>query len=166
MKRLLLLRHAQTHDAARGQADIDRTLTRRGVQDAQAMADLLRRKGIIPNILLCSTATRTQQTAAIFGEILNVPTDNIHKHEAFYHASSTIFLDALYALEDTVDTALIVAHNPSISLFASEISNATLAIDMRPASMVGLTFSTDKWTSIDQASRTLFLIENPTSING
>lgn len=166
MKRLLLLRHAQTHDAAPGQTDIERTLTRRGVQDAEAMAALLHRKEIIPNILLCSTATRTRQTAAIFGEMLNVPSNNIQHHEAFYHASSTLFLEALYALEDDIDTVLIVAHNPSISLFASEISNATVAINMRPASMVGLSFATDKWSSIDQASRTLFLIENPTSING
>jgi phosphohistidine phosphatase len=61
VNRLAVLRHAKaTHEP--GYSDINRPLTRRGQRDAAAVGRFLRTKGIVPDIVLCSSSSRTSET--------------------------------------------------------------------------------------------------------
>ncbi|MFI5000638.1 MAG: SixA phosphatase family protein, partial [Reyranellales bacterium] len=64
MKAILLLRHAKSGWGDASLADHDRPLNRRGERAAEAMAVHIVRQAPRPDLILCSTATRTCQTLA------------------------------------------------------------------------------------------------------
>src|SRR5260221_10350568 len=65
MKRLILLRHAKAVPAESGIEDFDRTLMLIGMQDAGAMARYLGKSDYAVDLILCSAAARTVQTAEL-----------------------------------------------------------------------------------------------------
>ncbi len=61
VNRVAVLRHAKaTHEP--GYSDFNRPLTRRGQRDAAAVGRFLRTQGIVPDIVLCSSSSRTSET--------------------------------------------------------------------------------------------------------
>ncbi|HUK69405.1 MAG TPA: histidine phosphatase family protein [Streptosporangiaceae bacterium] len=61
VNRLAVLRHAKaTHEP--GYSDINRPLTRRGQRDAAAVGRFLRTQGIVLDLVLCSSSSRTSET--------------------------------------------------------------------------------------------------------
>ena len=65
MKRLFLLRHAKAQPADGSIEDFDRTLLLSGMQDGAAMARYLRKGDYKLDLILCSAAARTAQTAEL-----------------------------------------------------------------------------------------------------
>jgi hypothetical protein len=62
MRRLYLLRHAKSSWEDVGLADHDRPLAPRGRRAAKAIGRHLRDSGIEPELVLCSSARRAQET--------------------------------------------------------------------------------------------------------
>ena len=148
MRRLILMRHAKS-DWSHGTDDHDRPLNPRGRNAALALGDWLRKQDLLPNAVLCSTATRTCQTCA--GLALPDSTDVAHV-AALYLAEPAQILDTLRqrAMGGTV---LLIAHNPGIANTAAALlkenpgrpgfdrypSGATTVID----------FEIDDWAALD-----------------
>lgn len=108
---LLLLRHAKASPHSETGSDHDRPLAKRGLRDAQAIATLLRSARLKPDLVLCSTALRTRQTAAA---ILTIwPSLNIQYEDSLYLTSVTEALEFLRRI-DSARTALLIGHNPMI----------------------------------------------------
>ena len=63
MKRLILLRHAKAVSGS-SSGDRDRVLAARGQTDAPKIGAHMRRKKWLPDLVLCSPAARTEETAA------------------------------------------------------------------------------------------------------
>ena len=72
MKKLLLIRHAKAEKDITVK-DIDRPLKYIGIQDATFMAERLKERSLIPQILITSPALRTKTTAEIFADHLLLP---------------------------------------------------------------------------------------------
>ena len=70
------------------------------------------RAGLIPHRVLCSTARRATQTWDLVSEQLthSIP---VEIREDLYHASPGSLLKLLQELPETVETALLVGHNPT-----------------------------------------------------
>ncbi len=120
-RRLILMRHAkQTGLAVR---DHDRPLTDGGRDDAYGVGERLACAGAIPDRVLSSTALRCQQTweavASGLGSAIEIDLDL-----ALYNASSHDLLHALLAVDDDVQSLLLLAHNPGISMLGRELSTA------------------------------------------
>ena len=62
MRELLLFRHAKSSWDQPGVADRERDLAPRGLDAARRMGALLRERGLVPDLVLCSTARRTVHT--------------------------------------------------------------------------------------------------------
>lgn len=161
MKRLILIRHAKTHQAKIEERDFDRMLTERGFKDAALMGERLKKAGIIPEIILSSTAKRAEQTANIIAGASYYSIENISWHPDFYQCMPQAFLEALYSLDDTMETAFIIAHNPGISMFATELAGAAMQIEMPTCGIVGIDLHTAKWTGLHTAKKQLFLVDTP-----
>ncbi len=111
IRTLLLLRHAQTEDAAPGGRDHQRRLTAYGERQARAVGDRLRAEGIGIDVVLCSSAVRTRQTCALLG----LPDEvTVEVADAFYNAGADTLIEAVTALDGDVTTALIVGHAPGV----------------------------------------------------
>ncbi|GAB3660278.1 histidine phosphatase family protein [Actinocorallia lasiicapitis] len=107
-KRLLVLRHSKAAQVL-GLADHERPLAERGRADAAAMGDFLRREGLLPDQVLCSTALRTRET--LDGLALDAP---VSYERGIYVGDGYDLLTLVQITEDDVDALLLVGHNPAV----------------------------------------------------
>jgi phosphohistidine phosphatase len=115
MHQLILLRHAKAAPEAAGLADHDRPLTEAGRRMAGAMGAAMRQAGLAPDVVLVSSALRTQQTLAAL-EAASVWDEwpNIDTLPGLYMANVNQMRDVLRELPETVRSALVIGHNPGL----------------------------------------------------
>ena len=113
MKTLLILRHAKSSWKNAGLADHDRPLNKRGQRDAPRMGQLLRGEGLIPDLILSSTARRALDTAEAAAETSGFEGD-IESRPDFYMAGPEAYLRALRGLSDDYGCVLVIGHNPGL----------------------------------------------------
>lgn len=115
-RRITLIRHAKAEDDGVTQ-DHQRRLNPRGVADAAALGAWLKETGGLPELFLCSTATRTRETLAGFAT--NTPTILTDKA---YLASAGELLALLQQTDDAVKHVAVVAHNPGLHQLAATLA--------------------------------------------
>ena len=125
-KTILLLRHAKSAWGHAALADHDRPLNRRGERAAEAMADHIVRHTPRPDMILCSTATRTRQTLAPLVLRLAAPAPPIALEKSLYLASEDALLARLQAVPDHVGTVLMIGHNDGIWRLAETLGGQGL----------------------------------------
>ncbi len=121
MKRLYLLRHAKSDWADPDKVDADRPLSARGRRAAPAMGHYMREEGLVPALVLASTARRAEETWDLLSPALkaNVPLESSDK---LYLASPNRLMKTVRGLSDKWPSALIVGHNPGLQAFALELA--------------------------------------------
>ncbi|MBU6397576.1 MAG: histidine phosphatase family protein [Rhodospirillales bacterium] len=126
MHQLIFLRHAKAEAEARGQSDHSRALTDKGRHAAKKIGQAMRTAGLAPEVVLVSTATRTQQTLE---ELENTPVwdewPNIDSLPQLYMATPQQMLGILQNLPETVRSAIVIGHNPGLHGLALELAGAT-----------------------------------------
>jgi len=123
MHQLILLRHAKAAPAGGGLVDHDRPLTDTGRAAASTLGQAMRRAGLAPEVVLVSTALRTQQTLeGLEGADVWDEWPNIESLPALYMAPPAIILDALRELPETVRSALVIGHNPGLHELALSLA--------------------------------------------
>lgn len=125
MHQLILLRHAK---AARGTSEVsdhDRPLTADGTRAAAAMGAAMRGIGLVPDVVLVSSAQRTQETLDALEPWDERP--NIEVIPSLYMATMRQIRDILRALPETVRSVLVIGHNPGMHELAQDLAVAILA---------------------------------------
>lgn len=112
--RLILMRHAKSSWKDTTMDDHDRPLNGRGRRSAAALGDWLRQNGFVPDRILCSSATRCQETCA--GLALGIPPQVIG---ALYHASPREMFGQLQRATGTC--VLMIGHNEGIGVLAQRL---------------------------------------------
>jgi phosphohistidine phosphatase len=124
VKTLLLLRHAKSAWDDRGLDDHKRPLSKRGERSAKAMAGHIARKAPRPDLILCSTATRTRQTLAPLIKRLGAPSPPISLENGLYLATEEVLLAHLRAVTGHVSTVLLIGHNDGIGQLAADLAGS------------------------------------------
>jgi phosphohistidine phosphatase len=119
MKRLFLLRHAKAQPADGGTEDFDRTLLLSGMQDASAMARHLRKNGYAPDLILCSAAARTTQTAEL---VLHELDCEIDYRDNLYLADTARLMAAVRGAPASAAALMLVGHNPGMEDCATALA--------------------------------------------
>ena len=126
---LWLLRHGKAADhAAGGGPDRQRPLVARGKRDAGALGrrlaagqGVLGLEGVpVPELIVCSSAVRTRQTA----ELVNQGLDDrlaIEAYASLYGATTDTALRYVREIDDGLRSALLVGHNPTMYQLAWEL---------------------------------------------
>ena len=117
MKQLFLLRHAKSSWEDPELADHDRPLAPRGRRAAKLIAKHLRRQGIAPELVLCSSAARTRETLELIAPALgeDVP---VQIEDELYAASEQVLLERVREVEDGIESLLLIGHNPGVEQLA------------------------------------------------
>jgi phosphohistidine phosphatase len=120
MKTLILMRHAKSAWDAGDIADHDRPLSDRGRAAAPAMGRWLKEQKLVPDLVMCSTATRAAETLDLLRSDLpkNVP---VQMADCLYMALPREMLAALGKVKDA-NTILLIGHNPGIGSLAHWLS--------------------------------------------
>ncbi|OWU84004.1 hypothetical protein ATO6_16525 [Oceanicola sp. 22II-s10i] len=116
-KRLIVIRHAKAVPGTPALRDFDRTLNKRGQRSAEAIGAWLARMGYLPDLILCSSAQRTRETAQSLG--LDVP---VRHEDALYEASPDRIMSLVQGAQGA--TVAVIGHNPGIGGFAADLLDA------------------------------------------
>ncbi len=118
LHRLILMRHGKAEGRAQSGEDIDRALTQRGRDDVAAVAELLFREELIPDIALVSTALRCEETWEAARPIFP-PRVKVELMRHLYNAPPAVLLEA--ARDIGADSVAVVAHNPGLHTLMTEL---------------------------------------------
>ena len=88
MKFMYLIRHAKSSLDFDWDNDFERTLDKRGKQEAALMAEKLFNKKVVINTIVSSTAIRALTTAHFFATAYGINENAIIKIPELYHASA------------------------------------------------------------------------------
>ena len=146
MRKLFLMRHAES---AWGTPDVKRKLNQRGKRDAHRMGRFLREQNVILDSILCSTAERAKETAAGFMQKYTYDADVLYLDE-LYQASYETYLALLNNLPDSIEAAMIIAHNPTVEDFLEAVCNAKEYISA--ASVADIEFQIEQWSDLSIAA--------------
>jgi phosphohistidine phosphatase len=150
MKQLLLLRHGEA-GFSQG-LDIDRKLTLKGKEKLIRLGESLLKSGFSVDLMFCSSASRTQETAAIIKKYISIKEEVMTRK--IYNADLKTLLELIEDTDELVGTCLLVGHNPTISLLLSHISNSNY-IGMQPGMLARLELEVPHWRMIGHGTGTL-----------
>jgi phosphohistidine phosphatase len=157
---LLVLRHAETEDVRPGSRDSQRRLTPDGERHAEEVGDYLREQGITVDAVLCSSATRAEQTLELLKLGDQLALDRVQIAERFYNAGADTLISAVRDLPADCHVALLVGHAPGAPGLVHDMADpdtsapgAVGAIESRfpAAALARLEFDGD-WSEIESGS--------------
>ena len=127
MKRLLLLRHAKSDWSDEDLDDHARTLNARGRAAATRMGQYIKENGLAPQLIVCSTATRTRETLELLQQEMGTDA-KVCFDRGMYLAMPEQMLDValehLQQAETEPDCVLILAHNPGTHSLALGLAHS------------------------------------------
>jgi len=113
MKTIYLLRHAKSSWSGPETDDFDRPLNERGRRNAAEIGQYLAKNDVRPDVILCSVAARAQETLSIIRPFLP-ENQKIKIDKELYLASSETLRKYLENIDESVNSVMIVAHNPGL----------------------------------------------------
>ena len=120
---LLIMRHAKADRAGHADADFDRTLTDRGERDAKKMGAWLKKKKIIPDMIVSSPAARAERTALIVSREIGFDPAGIVMDKKIYEASLADLLKVTAAYARAAGCLLLIGHNPGLEELLDYLSS-------------------------------------------
>ncbi len=160
MKLLYIARHAKSSWDFSGISDHERPLIGKGIKRTKLIGNYLLQNNAKPDLIISSFAVRAYETAALIAESLSYPKENIQVENNLYHSNVDILFDHIYGLSNSVNSVMMVGHNPTFT----EFSNYFLKdeIDWLPTSaVVCVSFDTDKWGDIHLAKKRVKFVISP-----
>jgi phosphohistidine phosphatase len=145
MKRLLIMRHAKSSWKNAELTDHERPLKKRGKHDAEKMGKVLKNKKIIPDLIICSTATRAQETAEIIADSLKYK-KKITFSDALYMAEPSDILSAIAEYGKKDKTIMVIGHNPGTEALLQILTGKVESLPT--ASIAYITAKIENWTNI------------------
>ena len=173
MLELLLLRHAKSSWDVPETDDHARDLAPRGAAAAPRMGALLAARGLVPDRVLCSTATRARNTWALVAAALPAPPEPLLLDE-LYLASPARMLRLIARHAGDSRRLLLVGHNPGMHSLAADLAGtgdltARLALAEKfPTAAIahlGIAPATG-WTGLRAGQGTLLGFWRPRDLDG
>lgn len=162
---LLVVRHAKS-DWAAGAPDHERPLNARGRREAPELGRRLAEAGLRPDLVVCSDATRAQQTWQLASSAWSAPPP-VQVESRLYDASRSEVLAVLTETADAVQTLACVGHEPTSSALVTLLSGTAdpdaataLAAGLKTACAAVLTFD-GPWAGLEPGMARLVSVVAP-----
>ena len=124
------------------------------------MIDFLKKRGAAVDLILSSPAVRAYETAKLFAWALGLPEEALRLENGIYAADADRLGDQFFDLPVSVNSLMMVGHNPGITDFANQFLRPK--IEMLPTSgMVGLEFDIGKWEEIMSCKAKKLFVVSP-----
>jgi phosphohistidine phosphatase len=162
VKTVLLFRHAKSDWDAEYRVDHERPLAKRGRKAAVLIGKFLAAAGETPNLVISSSAKRAQDTARRAVEKGGWGC-HIVIEPRLYGASEEGILETLRGVSESVETVLLVGHEPMWSIFAGALVGGA-DIRFPTGAVIRIDLAVDDWDSVRPASGTLVWMVTPRQI--
>jgi len=155
---LMLLRHAKSDWDADVGDDHHRPLAARGVKAAERMGEVLRDLGLVPDIVVSSTATRARSTAEL-ARLSGGWDSRLVLEDALYGASVAESLAVAAAHGGEYDRLMLVGHEPTWSMTVRHVTGASAEI--RTATCAMIEMHAETWDEVPHSSGSLVTLLQP-----
>jgi phosphohistidine phosphatase len=153
------MRHAKAEQV--GPTDMERELTPRGRADSAAAGRWLAGRGLTPDHVVVSAATRTRQTWESLAEAAGWDSDATIDR-GLYAAGPETALDLMRSSPDDATTLVVIGHNPTVAHLAQLLDDGEgdddagreMAMGFPTSAVAVLDFEGD-WGDLDEASARL-----------
>jgi phosphohistidine phosphatase len=161
MKLLFIIRHAKSSQKNNESiSDAERPLNKRGERDAPFMAEILHRKGIIPDLIISSPALRALSTASHFAREFEYLEGKIQMEDNLYLAPTETIWEIVNGIDDGFDSVMMFGHNPGFTEFVNLFEN--VYVDNLPTcGIISIAFSTDSWSLCSEQNGKVLWVEYP-----
>ncbi len=150
MPTLLLMRHAKSGWDDPSLADHERPLNARGRKSAPRMGELLKQQGLVPDLIITSTARRAVDTA--HAVVTSTGYDGrIEVTRRLYLAEPDTYLEVLGELEARYERVLLVGHNPGISELVGRLTGD--AVEMPTAAIARIELAVPSLSAVHSGTR-------------
>ncbi len=150
MKTLLIMRHAKSSNKDDDITDHERPLNKRGQLAGPRMGRLLKEEGLVPDLILSSSAKRARMTAEAVadqsgyaGEV-RVSTD-------LYATGPGAFIRALQFTPKDANRVLVVGHNPGMEELVEVLTKQVKTLPT--ASIVQIDLPIHSWKEISETTQ-------------
>src|SRR5690606_6350923 len=146
MKTLYLVRHAKSswkHDVD----DHKRPLKKRGERDGKLVSEKVKSEIDPPQKMISSDATRAFSTAQFFKKALNISDANFETDHGLYDFSGQNVMRIIKALDNNLDSVMIVGHNHAFTSIANMLGNRYIE-NVPTCGFVMLQFDEKEWSEI------------------
>ena len=150
-KRLTLVRHANAEQDS-DLRDFERPLSKKGLGEALEVARRFQERGLKPDLILLSAATRTRETADAFARELGVPARLLQADDSLYLADGEHILSVIRAVGPRVSHLMVIGHNPGISAAAISLAPEAISTDLPTCGALTMTVNCATWNLIDRRS--------------
>lgn len=154
MKKLLILRHAKAESHDGPIQDHERELTKKGRKTAERMGQLLRERGLVPDLVLSSTAERARVTAELTAQAVGYQ-GTIQTLAELYLAEPPAYLEALRRYGADAACVLVVGHNPGIETLIYRLSGQPE--HMPTAAIAECELAIERWSELGNEARATVL---------
>jgi phosphohistidine phosphatase len=167
MKELLVLRHAKSSWDNAYLSDHERPLNKRGKADAPRMGKLLAREGIVPELIISSTAERALATAELVALAAGYERELMLTRQ-LYHADPEDYLAVLAAHGNGYGRVMVVGHNPGVEELVEVLTGEM--VTMTTANIAHIALPAAAWEEVtavaEHASGKLLNHWRPKEIKG
>jgi len=155
MKKLILLRHADSDWNDAKLRDFDRPLNEHGEKNAQLMGKRLCRLGVKPGRIISSPAKRARDTL----RQLTFIDSGVVFQDAIYEAGVDDLLDVVRNLPQGLQCVMLIGHNPGLTELARVLG--ALIDSLPPCAAVGLELKIEHWKEVAPGTGRLWLYDDP-----
>lgn len=147
MKTLILMRHSHAVSNNSAYSDHERPLSDEGQTLATTTAKVLTAWTI--NEIICSTATRTVETAAILGTTLDPQVTPQTCEQLYLSSPASYSTVAASMIDDKSECVTMIGHNPGIASLISTWADEFVPVS--PATAAIFQISIDNWKELTLA---------------
>ena len=158
MKTLLLLRHAKSSWKDSDLQDFERPLNGRGQKAAETIARFIRKKKIVPDLLLSSPAVRARETIETIIKIASLKSE-LRFDERIYEASLQRLLEIVSEIDDDRKKVVLVGHNPGMAELLQRLTDRVE--HMATGTLAKIDLKVASWTKVPDVKGNLEWIVKP-----
>lgn len=159
MTTLLVLRHARARRASPTGSDRDRPLDERGRGDAAAVGRRLAEEGLVPDLVLASSAERAADTARLAAEAGRFP-DRVELLDELYDSDAHAVVELLRRRGPGHDRVLLVGHQPTLGELVELLSDRRAPL--APGALATVDLPPEDWEHLGRGVGRIVAVWGPT----
>ncbi len=158
MKKLYIIRHAKSSWSDSSLSDFDRPLNKRGKVNAPLMGGRLKKRKIVPDIIISSPALRAKTTAKLIAKKVKY-LKKILFNQNIYDADFGVLSKILKKTDNENSTLFLFGHNPELNMLAEEYVG--FDENIVTCGVVEIEFDCDRWQDIGSDNAKLISFDYP-----
>lgn len=158
MLNLMIMRHGKSDWNAETADDHSRPLNQRGVTSSERMGEVVRDLGLVPDIVVSSSARRARGTAEL-ARIAGGWDSRLVLEDGLYGASVSESLQIVNQFAEEHSRVMLVGHEPTWSMLVKHLTGASVA--MKTAAIADIELPISSWATIsDSKGRLVTLLQS------